>query len=110
MWRLTRRTVTGSFRSLGRDVDYRYNPKTDTLWLLIEDRPVAYSTETSFGLIDFDADDDIVAIQIFGASEAFARSDKITPQPQPDLSKDLLDRVNSYVREAREHVKIGAPS
>jgi uncharacterized protein YuzE len=113
MWWLTRKIVTGSFLSSGQTIDYRYNPKSDTLWLLIGDEPVAYTRETMFGLIDFDADDNLVAIEVFAASGVLgdlAAFEAKLQEPETgegqDISQDLMNRATGYVSEARDHVKI----
>lgn len=113
MWFSVRKTVTGSFQSSGRTVDYRYSRKSDTLWMRERGRQIDHSADTPIGIVDYDSAGDVVGIEIFKASKALPEIDKDRDvaeelRPVSELAEDLRPSrtVPSYVSEIREHVKI----
>jgi hypothetical protein len=114
VWPLRRRIETGSFLSSGREVAFRYNRRDDVLRLQITDRPIARTVETALGLVDLDADSELVQIVVYGASRAIPdvlEESQEGDEDKPDLAETLLGRATSravteYVAEARERVKI----
>ena len=113
MWPLRRRIETGSFRSSGREIAFRYDRRDDVLRLRITDRPIEQTVETTLGLVDLDAAGDLVQIVVYGASQALPEvlEEPDDAEEKPDLADTLLSRATSravteYVAEARERVKI----
>jgi uncharacterized protein YuzE len=104
---LRKKIDSGSFRLFGREIDYRYSRPDDILTLKVSDEPVARTEETEHGLIDYDANGNIVEIEVFAASRVSAHVDRIEPD-RPSLDVDLSNAISQYVHEAREHVKIGS--
>lgn len=113
VWPLKRRIETGSFRSSGREISFRYDRRDDVLRLRITDCPIEQTVETTLGLVDLDAAGDLVQIVVYGASKALPEvlEERGDAEEKPDLADTLLSRATSravteYVAEARERVKI----
>jgi len=115
VWLLRKKTETGAFQSSGKEIKFRYAPDTDTLWVWEADRTISHSEDTEFGIIDFNADDEIVGLETFVATKTLPviLGEEVPAESLPptiDLAEELRKQIRNvppYVSEVREHLKIG---
>lgn len=78
-----------------------YDKKVDSLRVRIkEDVPIARTVEVPYGLVDVDADGEIVAFEVLGASAVIERAAELATQP--DLEDALTATVREYAAKAQE--------
>jgi uncharacterized protein YuzE len=81
-----------------------YDKKVDALMVRIkEDVPIARTVEVEEGLLDLDADGNIVAFELLGASAVIERAAELATQK--DLAEDLKRAVHRYAEQAQEQLE-----
>jgi uncharacterized protein YuzE len=85
-----------------------YDKKVDALMVRIkEDVPIARTVEVDDGLLDLDADGNIVAFELLGASAIIERAAELATQT--DLADELHKAVKRYAEQAQEHLEQSVP-
>jgi uncharacterized protein YuzE len=90
-----------------------YDSSVDALMVRIhEDKVIAKTVEVTYGLVDLDAEDNIVAFELLGASAIIERAAELITRPElQDALTDTLKRVSDEARTKLEHdVQHQAPS
>jgi uncharacterized protein YuzE len=82
-----------------------YDEDLDTLTIVRRDEPVARTVEIEYGLVDLDADGEILAVEVLGASEIVERTVEVVRQPNladvlSSRARRLLDEVTEQISKA----------
>jgi uncharacterized protein YuzE len=110
MWSLLRRTRGGSYPSTGGKIDVYLDESADAATLVVSDRRVARTVRLKdIGLVDLDKDDNVVAIELFGASKAVERLGRLEQEAGTNrrLDDDLRASASRFVEHARAHLADG---
>jgi uncharacterized protein YuzE len=110
MWSFLRRTRRGSYPSTGGRVAVYLDESVDAATLVVSDSPVARTVRVEgIGFVDLDANDNIVAIEVLGASKAMERLKQMEreTQPSPSLYDELRASASRFLEQARERVENG---
>jgi uncharacterized protein YuzE len=107
MWSLLKKTRGGSYPSTGGKIDVYLDESADAATLVVSDRRVARTVRLNdIGLVDLDENDDVVAIELFGASKALERLGRLEQQAGPNrLDNDLRASASRFVEHARAHLE-----
>ena len=108
MWSLLRRTRGGSYPSTGGKIDVYLDESVDAATLVVSDRRVARTVRLKhIGLVDLDEDDNVVAIELFGASKALERLGRLEQRAGAShrLDDDLRASASRFVEHARAHLE-----
>ena len=110
MWSFLRRTQRGSYPSTGGRVAVYLDESVDAATLVVSDRSVARTVRVEgIGFVDLDQDDNIVAIELLGASKAMDRLKRMERETQPSrgLYEELRASASRFLEQARERVANG---
>jgi uncharacterized protein YuzE len=81
-----------------------YDSETDALMVVVrEEMAIARTVEVRHGLLDLDAEGEVVAFELLGASAIIERAADLLHRP--DLAEALADAVRQYVREAQDEIE-----
>jgi uncharacterized protein YuzE len=110
MWSLLRRTRGGSYPSTGGKVDVYLDESADAATLVISDERVARTVRVEgIGFVDLDKHDNVVAIEVLGASKAIERLERLEREARPDRSLDAALRAAAarFVEHAQARLRNG---
>lgn len=84
-----------------------FHEDTDTLTIVLNDIPVTRTLEIEHGIVDLDENGEILAVEIFGASEVVEQVAQLAMQPSLEhvlaaRAMDVLHDVQQRVAEARQ--------
>lgn len=79
-----------------------FNPDTDVLTIVLRDAPVTRTLEIEHGIVDLDQDGEILAVEIFGASEVIERVAQLAMQPS--LEHVLAARAASVLHDVQQRL------
>lgn len=79
-----------------------FNEDTDVLTIVLRSAPVHRTLEIEHGVVDLDVDGEILAVEIFGASEVIERVAQLAMQPS--LEHVLAARAASVVHDVQQRV------
>ena len=83
-------------------MNVHFNPDTDTLTIVLRDAPVTRTLEIEHGLVDLDHEGEILAVEIFGASEVVERIAQLALQPS--LEHVLAARAASVLHDVQQRL------
>lgn len=79
-----------------------FNEDTDTLTIVLRDVPVTRTVEIEHGIVDLDPDGEILAVEIYGASEVIERVAQLAMQPS--LEHVLAARAASVLHDVQQRL------
>ena len=79
-----------------------FNDNTDTLTIVLLDASVDRTLEIEHGIVDLDAAGEILAVEIFGASEIITQAARLAMQPS--LEHVLAARAASVLHDVQQQV------
>lgn len=83
-------------------MNVHFNEDTDVLTIVLRDAPVTRTLEIEHGIVDLDGDGEILAVEIFGASEVIERVAQLAVQP--DLEHVLTVRAASVLHDVQQRI------
>lgn len=83
-------------------MNVHFNADTDVLTIVLRDAPVTRTLEIEHGIVDLDPEGEILAVEVFGASEVIERVAQLAVQP--DLEHVLAVRAASVLHEVQQRV------
>jgi uncharacterized protein YuzE len=110
MWSFLRRIRGGSYPSTGGKVAVYLDESVDAATLVVSDNAVARTVRVEgIGFVDLDDHDNIVAIEVLGASMAMERLKQMERERQPSWSlyDELRASASRFLEQARERVENG---